>query len=334
VSEDACDGVAATVVVAEGLREEAPDGGHGAEDSVAEQDAVPVERVEDAVLAQGSGEGQALIAREAVADLLEGRHGVALKSLGCAGGAGRARRRGEVQGAVKRPHSAARAGSPGNFILRPLRLCWRHSSHRPRHPRGSVAAQCPPARLSPSARERSPGGRCRRSAPSAPGRRSPAPRRGCRSGRGPRAAAGPSPRAPVRRASRSAPSRRWPFTASTAAAPGRCRATAPRPARACGRSPARSTLPPAATRRPPGPRAATAPSATRSPGHSGYSGQEGQVTERRSGARCVFGMCADAQRASGPIALCRFGTGPARAALRGQYVNTMTRSFDPAGGPG
>ena len=87
MSEDARDGVAAAVVVAEGLREEAPDGGNGAEDSVAEQNAVVVERVEDAVLAQGSGEGQALVAREAVADLLEGRHGLDFTSLGCAEGA-------------------------------------------------------------------------------------------------------------------------------------------------------------------------------------------------------------------------------------------------------
>ena len=87
MSEDARDGVAATVVLAEDLGEEAPDGGNGAEDSVAEQNAVLVERAEDAVLAQGSGEGQALIAREAVADLLEGRHGLDLKSLGCASGA-------------------------------------------------------------------------------------------------------------------------------------------------------------------------------------------------------------------------------------------------------
>ena len=60
---------------------------NGTEDSVAEQNAMLVERLEDAVLAQGSGKGQALIAREAVADLLEGRHGLALKSLGCADGA-------------------------------------------------------------------------------------------------------------------------------------------------------------------------------------------------------------------------------------------------------
>jgi len=86
VSAHARDGVAAAVVVAEDLREEAPEGGNGAEDAVAEQNAVLVERVEDAVLAQGSGEGQALIARETVADLWEGRHGLDLKSLGCAAG--------------------------------------------------------------------------------------------------------------------------------------------------------------------------------------------------------------------------------------------------------
>jgi hypothetical protein len=87
VSEDARDGVAAAAVFAEDLREEAPEGGNGAKDSVAEQNAMLVERVEDAVLAQGSGEGQALIAREAVADLLEGRHRLDLKSLEYAEGA-------------------------------------------------------------------------------------------------------------------------------------------------------------------------------------------------------------------------------------------------------
>jgi hypothetical protein len=87
VNEEARDGVAAAVVVAEDLREESPEGGNGAEDAVAEQNAMLVERGEDPVLAQGSGEGQALSTREAVADLLEGRHGLALKSLGCAEGA-------------------------------------------------------------------------------------------------------------------------------------------------------------------------------------------------------------------------------------------------------
>src|SRR5262249_20150926 len=81
VSEDARDGVAAGGVVAEDLREEAPDGGTGAEDSVAEQDALLVERVEDAVLAQGGGEGRPLTAREGVAALLEGRHGLDLNPL-------------------------------------------------------------------------------------------------------------------------------------------------------------------------------------------------------------------------------------------------------------
>jgi len=75
VCEDARDSVAAAVVVAEDLAEEAPDGGDGVEDAVAEGDAVLLERVENAVPAQGVGEGQALVAREASANLLQGGHG-------------------------------------------------------------------------------------------------------------------------------------------------------------------------------------------------------------------------------------------------------------------
>ena len=123
MSKNARDGVAAAVVVAEDLAEEAPDGGDGAENAVAEGDAVLLERVENAVPAQGVGEGQALVAREAVADLLEGRHELHLECLGwCPGSACRARGRGVVYG-VARPHSAARVGSPCKFILHPLRLC-------------------------------------------------------------------------------------------------------------------------------------------------------------------------------------------------------------------
>src|SRR5207244_1973379 len=74
VGEDARDDVAAAVVVAEDLAEEAPDGGDGGEDAVAEGNAVLAEGGEDAGLAQGVGEGQALVAREAGADLLESGH--------------------------------------------------------------------------------------------------------------------------------------------------------------------------------------------------------------------------------------------------------------------
>ena len=71
MGDDARDGVAAAVVVAEDLAEEAPDGGDRAEQAVAVLDAVLVEDVEDAGLGQGVGEGQPLVAREAGADLLQ-----------------------------------------------------------------------------------------------------------------------------------------------------------------------------------------------------------------------------------------------------------------------
>jgi hypothetical protein len=74
VGDDTGDGVAAAVVVAEDLAEEPPDGRHRVEQPVAEGDAVLGERVEDAGLRQGLGEGQAEAAREAGADLLQGSH--------------------------------------------------------------------------------------------------------------------------------------------------------------------------------------------------------------------------------------------------------------------
>src|SRR5262249_31718466 len=82
VGEDARDGVAAAVVVAEGLAEEGPDGGDRVAQPVTEADAVLVEGGEDAGPAQRGGEGQALVAREADADLLEGGHSVASGGLG------------------------------------------------------------------------------------------------------------------------------------------------------------------------------------------------------------------------------------------------------------
>ena len=86
--EDARDGVAAAVVVAEDLAEEAPDGGDGAEDAVAEGDAVLLQRVENAVPAQGIGEGQTLVARKASADLLQSGHGNLECLRGAPGGHG------------------------------------------------------------------------------------------------------------------------------------------------------------------------------------------------------------------------------------------------------
>src|SRR5262249_14049058 len=81
-SEDACDGVAATVVLAEDLAEEAPDGGDGTEQAVGVLDAVLLGGVRDAAFTQGVGEGQSLVARKARADLLEGGHGWLAKVLG------------------------------------------------------------------------------------------------------------------------------------------------------------------------------------------------------------------------------------------------------------
>src|SRR5262249_44536832 len=75
VGEDARDGVAAAVVVAEDLAQEAPDGGRWAEQPVAIPDAVLVEDFQDAGFGQGAGEGQSLVARDVGADLLQGGHG-------------------------------------------------------------------------------------------------------------------------------------------------------------------------------------------------------------------------------------------------------------------
>ena len=65
VGDDARHGVAATVVVAEHLGEEAPDGGDRVEHPVAILDAVFVEDVQDAGFGQDVGEGKPLVAREA-----------------------------------------------------------------------------------------------------------------------------------------------------------------------------------------------------------------------------------------------------------------------------
>jgi hypothetical protein len=85
MGEDARDGVSAAVVVAEGLAKEAPDGGDRVEQPVAEADAVLVEGGADAGPAQGGGEGQALVAREAGTDLLKDGHSVAWGGLGAPG---------------------------------------------------------------------------------------------------------------------------------------------------------------------------------------------------------------------------------------------------------
>ena len=74
MGDDPGHGVTATVVLAEDLAEEAPDGGGWAEQPVAILDAVLVKGVEDAEFGQGVSEGESLAAREACADLLQGDH--------------------------------------------------------------------------------------------------------------------------------------------------------------------------------------------------------------------------------------------------------------------
>src|SRR4051812_31324490 len=74
VCDDARHGVAATMVVVEYLGEEAPDGRNRAEDPVTVFDIVSVEGVADAGLGQDLSKGEALVARKASANLLQGDH--------------------------------------------------------------------------------------------------------------------------------------------------------------------------------------------------------------------------------------------------------------------
>ena len=76
MGDDPRHGVAAAVVVAEDLGEEAPDGRDRAEHPVAVLDLMFVEGVPDAGLGQDVGEREALVAREAGAQLIQARHGV------------------------------------------------------------------------------------------------------------------------------------------------------------------------------------------------------------------------------------------------------------------
>jgi hypothetical protein len=82
VGDDARHGVAAGVVVAEDLREEAPGGRDRAEDPVAVSDAVLVEGGADAGFGQDVGERQALVAREAGAELIQAQPGLGFGDSG------------------------------------------------------------------------------------------------------------------------------------------------------------------------------------------------------------------------------------------------------------
>ena len=64
MGDDPRHGVAATVVVAEDLGEEAPDGGDGAEHSVSILDAMLIESVEDAGSLKESANRQSLVAQQ------------------------------------------------------------------------------------------------------------------------------------------------------------------------------------------------------------------------------------------------------------------------------
>ena len=74
MSDDARDGIAATVVVAEHLREKAPDGRDRVENSVAVLDAMIVENIQDLGFGQNIRKGKPLVARKAGAHRLQIRH--------------------------------------------------------------------------------------------------------------------------------------------------------------------------------------------------------------------------------------------------------------------
>src|SRR4051794_1146281 len=82
MGDDPRHGVAAGMVVAEDLREEAPDGRDRVEDPVAVADAVLVEGVADAGPGEDVGEWEAVIAREAGAELIQARPGLGLGNPG------------------------------------------------------------------------------------------------------------------------------------------------------------------------------------------------------------------------------------------------------------
>src|SRR4051794_33205343 len=82
MGDDPRHGVAAGVVLAEHLREEAPDGRGRAVDPVAVPDAVLVEGLVDAGSGQDVGEGEAVVAREAGAELIQAGHGIGFSASG------------------------------------------------------------------------------------------------------------------------------------------------------------------------------------------------------------------------------------------------------------
>jgi hypothetical protein len=82
VGDDPRHGVAATLVVAEDLGEEAPGGRDRVEHPVAVADAVLVEGRADAGFGQDVGEGEALVAREAGAELIQAQPGLGLGDSG------------------------------------------------------------------------------------------------------------------------------------------------------------------------------------------------------------------------------------------------------------
>jgi hypothetical protein len=72
----------ATVVVAEHLGEEAPEGRGRVVDPVAVPDSVLVEGLVDAGFGQDLGEWEALVAREAGAELIQAGHGIGYGASG------------------------------------------------------------------------------------------------------------------------------------------------------------------------------------------------------------------------------------------------------------
>ena len=75
MGDDSGHRITATVVLAENLAEEAPDGGDRSENSVSILGAMLIESVENIPFAQGVSERQSLAVRKASADLLQGGHG-------------------------------------------------------------------------------------------------------------------------------------------------------------------------------------------------------------------------------------------------------------------